>query len=331
MKEIVVISGKGGTGKTIITASFASLAQNKVMADCDVDAADLHLLVHPTIKEQHDFSGGVIAVIDDTKCSRCGKCVKACRFDAISVRKDEKRNLPLPAPSARSGGQAGALRCREQAGAKDEKEKRRLIRFCIDRLSCEGCGVCEHVCADQAIHMDEAINGEWYISDTKYGPLVHANLGIAEENSGKLVAIVKQNAKLVAEKRNADYIIVDGPPGIGCPVIASLSGADIALIVTEPTLSGIHDMERVIEVANHFGVKPMVCVNKCDLNPDNTRRIEQYCEGLGIKVLATLPFDETVINALVKRVPVVEYSDSGIAQEIKSLWENVKLELKDEN
>ncbi|MBI4721573.1 MAG: ATP-binding protein [Candidatus Stahlbacteria bacterium] len=290
MKQIVVISGKGGTGKTVVAGSFASLANQKVMADCDVDAADLYLLLHPTIKEKHKFSGGKKAVIDKDRCTGCKKCMEVCRFEAI-------------------------------------KEIRSQI--VVDAISCEGCGVCKYVCPEQAIRIEEVVNGEWYISDTKYGPLVHAKLGIAGENSGKLVTVVKQNAKLVAEKGNADYIIIDGPPGIGCPVIASIGGADIALIVTEPTLSGMHDMERVIGVAKHFGIKTVVCINKYDLNLKNTQAIEEYCQKSNIKVVSKVPFDKAVIEALVKEMPVVEHSDSSASKEIKDLWDKVQEELKD--
>ncbi|GAI05092.1 unnamed protein product, partial [marine sediment metagenome] len=219
MKQIVVISGKGGTGKSVIAGSFASLAKNKVMADCDVDAADLHLLLHPTVKETHEFSGGKTAFIDERRCTECGKCQEVCRFEAID-------------------------------------------NYVVDPISCEGCGVCFHICPEKAIKMVDDLSGKWFVSETKYGPFVHAKLGIAEENSGKLVTLVRQNAKLIAEKEKRDFVIIDGPPGIGCPVIASLSGVDIALIVTEPTLSGIHDLERIVGVAHHFGIKGVVCINK---------------------------------------------------------------------
>ncbi len=193
MKQIVVISGKGGTGKTVITASLAALARSKVMADCDVDAADLHLLLNPKIKEKHEFRSGKTAIIDKKLCQQCGKCIAACRFNAISED------------------------------------------FTVDPVSCEGCGFCSHICPAEAIEMRENISGEWFISDTRFGPLVHARLGIAEENSGKLVTLVRQKAKESAENRGLDWVIIDGAPGIGCPVIASLSGVDCALVVTEPT------------------------------------------------------------------------------------------------
>jgi len=280
MKQIVVISGKGGTGKSVITASFASLAKNKVMADCDVDAADLYLLLHPTVKETHEFSGGKTAFIDERRCSQCGKCQEVCRFEAID-------------------------------------------NCVVDPISCEGCGVCFHICPEKAIKMVDDLSGKWFISETKYGPFVHAKLGIAEENSGKLVTLVRQNAKLIAEKEERDFVIVDGPPGIGCPVIASLSGVDIALIVTEPTLSGIHDLERIVGVAHHFGIKGVVCINKYDLNLIITQKIEEYCRHNNIELVGKIPFDISVIEALVRGLPIVEYSNNQVTHEIKNLWEKI--------
>jgi len=280
MKQIVVISGKGGTGKSVITGSFASLAKNKVMADCDVDAADLHLLLHPTVKETHEFSGGKTAFIDERRCTECGKCQEVCRFEAID-------------------------------------------NYVVDPISCEGCGVCFHICPEKAIKMVDDLSGKWFVSETKYGPFVHAKLGIAEENSGKLVTLVRQNAKLIAEKEKKDFVIVDGPPGIGCPVIASLSGVDIALIVTEPTLSGIHDLERIVGVAHHFGIKGVVCINKYDLNLIMTQRIEEYCRNNNIELVGKIPFDISVTEALVRGLPIVEYSNNQVTHEIKNLWEKI--------
>ena len=256
MKEIVVLSGKGGTGKTSIVGSFAALAKNKVLADCDVDAADLHLILNPEVRENHEFRSGQTAVIDGERCTQCGLCQELCHFGAI----------------------------------KDCE---------VDPISCEGCGFCFHICPAEAITMKENLSGEWFISNTKYGPLVHARLGIAQENSGKLVATVRQQARKMAEKLGVDYIISDGPPGIGCPVISSLSGANLALLVTEPTLSGIHDLERVLGVCHHFGVQAMVCINKYDINEDNTRQIERYCLNNGVEVAARIPFDNVVTEAIV--------------------------------
>jgi MinD superfamily P-loop ATPase len=280
MKEVVVLSGKGGTGKTSIVGSLAALAQSKVLADCDVDAADLHLLLEPTIQQKHEFWSGQVAVIDAEGCTQCGLCQEVCRFDAI----------------------------------KD---------FKVNAVSCEGCGFCSNICPVEAITMKECLSGHWFISDTRYGILVHARLGIAQENSGKLVALVRQQAKLIAQKQRLDYIISDGPPGIGCPVISSLSGASLALLVTEPTLSGIHDLERVIGVCRHFGVPALACINKYDINEDNARQIENYCLNQGVEIAAKLPFDNVVTEALVQGLPVVEYSQGEVSHQIESLWQRI--------
>jgi MinD superfamily P-loop ATPase len=285
MKELVVLSGKGGTGKTSIVASFAALAKSKVLADCDVDAADLHLVLQPTMRVNREFWSGQVAVIDEKKCTQCELCQDLCRFGAI----------------------------------KD---------FRVDTASCEGCGFCFHICPAEAIIMKENMSGHWFISDTKYGPLVHARLGIAQENSGKLVALVRQQARSIAEGDRLDYIISDGPPGIGCPVISSLSGADLALLVTEPTQSGIHDLERILDVCRHFDIPALVCVNKYDVNENNSRKIENYCLGQGLEVVARIPFDNVVTEAIVKGVPVVEDSQGRVTKEIESLWHRVSQELK---
>jgi MinD superfamily P-loop ATPase len=286
MKEAVVLSGKGGTGKTTIVGSFAALAKNKVLADCDVDAADLHLLLQPAAGEEHEFWSGQVACIDQEKCTRCGLCREQCRFSAI----------------------------------KD---------FSVDTISCEGCGFCSHICPAEAITMKENLAGHWFISGTRYGTLVHARLGIARENSGKLVALVRQQARKMAEEQGADYIISDGPPGIGCPVISSLSGANLALLVTEPTLSGIHDLERVLGVCRHFGVPALACINKYDINEDNTRRIEQFCLGQGVEVAARIPFDSAVTEAMVAGLPVVEHSRNGVSHRIEALWKLASKSLTD--
>jgi len=284
MQEVVVLSGKGGTGKTSIVGSFAALAKSKVLADCDVDAADLHLLLQPVMREKHEFWSGQVAFIDEEKCSQCGLCQDLCRFKAI-------------------------------------------VDFRIDLISCEGCGLCSHICPAEAITMKENLAGHWFISDTRYGSLVHARLGTAQENSGKLVALVRQQAKQMAEKEGVRYIISDGPPGIGCPVISSLSGAKLALLVTEPTLSGIHDLERVLGVCHHFGVPALVCINKYDINEDNTRQIVKFCLGQGVEVAARIPFDSAVTEAMVRGLPVVEYSRNGVSHAIEALWELVSKSL----
>jgi len=282
MKQIVIISGKGGTGKTVLTASFAALAPNKVMVDCDVDAADLHLLLQPQIKERHEFRSGVTARINAEICEQCGQCISVCRFDAISDN------------------------------------------FRVDPISCEGCTICSYVCPTDAITLEENVSGEWFISNTKYGPLVHAKLGIAEENSGKLVTQVRQIAKEIAEKEKMDYVIIDGPPGIGCPVIASITSVDLAVIVTEPTLSGIHDMKRVAQVSNHFGVPTKVVINKYDINTANSEEIKNFCQKEGIELIAQIPFSRKVSESIVQGIPLVEFCKDGIAQAVSSLWERIK-------
>src|SRR3989339_665100 len=282
MKQIVVISGKGGTGKTVITASLAALARNKVMVDCDVDAADLHLLLRATIRERHEFRSGKTALIDRELCTRCGKCRDICRFNAITPD------------------------------------------YTVESFSCEGCALCSYICPVKAIRMEENLAGEWFISETRHGPFVHAKLGIAEENSGKLVAKVRQAARDLAKQYNLDYIIIDGPPGIGCPVIASLTGVDQALIVTEPTLSGLHDAKRVIDVARHFNVSVSLVINKYDLNPEMTGQIENYCKEERIPVIGKIAFDKAVVEAMVAGKTIVEYSDSAIKSELIKIWEQLK-------
>lgn len=284
MRELVVLSGKGGTGKTSIVGSFAALANQKVLVDCDVDAADLHLILKPELREEHEFWSGQTASINRSLCTECGLCHDVCRFQAID-------------------------------------------NWIVDPVSCEGCGFCSHVCPVQAITMRDNLAGHWFLSETKYGPLFHARLGIAQENSGKLVATVRKQARKVAESTGVNYIISDGPPGIGCPVISSLSGTNLALLVTEPSLSGIHDLERVLGVCRHFDIATMVCINKYDINEDNTRRIERYCLTQGVEVAAKIPFDNVVTEAIVHGVPVVEYTSNGVAHEFEKLWKLVSKKL----
>jgi MinD superfamily P-loop ATPase len=280
MQEIVVLSGKGGTGKTVVTASFAALSHSNVLCDCDVDAADLHLLLRPAIQETHEFWGRPLADIDLEACSRCGLCLEVCRFDAIQD-------------------------------------------FRVDPFACDGCGLCREVCPLEAVSMRENLAGHWYVSDTRYGPLVHARLGPGKENSGELVAVVRGRARRIAQEQGADYILSDGPPGIGCPVISSLSGASMALIVTEPSLSGIHDLERVLGLCRHFGVRPLVCINKYDLSEENSRRIESHCNDARVEVGGRIPFDPDVTLAIVQGLPVVEMSDGAASREIRALWEAI--------
>ena len=287
MKEIVVLSGKGGTGKTSIVGSLAALVRSKILVDCDVDAADLHLLLQPEHREEHEFWSGLSAAIDKQKCTRCGLCEELCRFQAIQ-------------------------------------------NFTVDAISCEGCGFCSLICPAEAITMKENLAGQWAVSDTRHGPLVHARLGIAQENSGKLVATVRQKAKEMAEKLGLAYIISDGPPGIGCPVISSLSGVDLALLITEPTLSGQHDLERVLGVCRHFEVPTLVCINKYDINEENTRLIESYCLDQAVHVTVRIPFDNVVTEAMINGLPLVEYAHNGISQQVEILWETASKLLQEE-
>lgn len=279
MKQLTILSGKGGTGKTSITACFAVLAKNAVVADCDVDAPDLHMLLHPEVIETQQFKGAKIAVINEEKCIKCGLCKEKCAFDAIN---------------------------------NDLK---------VDAISCEGCGVCTVVCPVNAVELAERISGAAYISKTKYGHMAHALLNPGESNSGRLVTLVRQNAKTTAEKEKSGLIIIDGSPGIGCPVIASITGVDAALVVTEPTLSGIHDLKRALRLLDHFKVVSFVCINMYDVNVDNTNKILGFCRENGIEVIGIIPFDPIVTKSMVNGKTVIEYSPkSGASKEIESMW-----------
>lgn len=294
MKEIVIISGKGGTGKTSIAASFASLAAGKaVFADCDVDAADLHLILKPDIKKRTEFRSGHIASIKPDICTGCGKCIELCRFKAISKRKGDG-SLPE-----------------------------------IDPVSCEGCGVCVRFCPFRAIDFNEEICGEWFISDTRFGPMVHAKLGIASENSGRLVTLVRKEAKQIAEDRDAQFVLIDGSPGIGCPVIASLTAASLALIVTEPTVSGDHDLRRIAGLTKRLGIPAMVCVNKWDINPQKTEEIKAYALQQGLTFAGTIQYGRTATIAQRTGKCIVEFPESKMAADIENLWMNVNESLKE--
>jgi len=290
LKEIVVISGKGGTGKTSIVAAFAALANGAVLADCDVDAADLYLVLEPDIKQTHDFSGGKSASIITAKCIGCGRCEEVCNFDAAVF------NGP----------------------ANDVVGK----TYTIDPIACEGCGVCVHFCPVDAMEFKDAINGQWFISDTRFGPMVHARLGAAQENSGKLVSLIRKEAKKIATEQKRDLIIVDGSPGIGCPVIASITGADLVLVVTEPTISGQHDLDRVIELTEHFKIPTAICINKYDINVKIAKAIERKAGERNLKVAGKIVYDIDVTKAQIAAKSIVEYSSNGLKEQIVSLWES---------
>ena len=282
MRQVTVLSGKGGTGKTTLTAAFSVLAVKAVVADCDVDAPDLHMLLHPEIIERLEFKGSKLAVIDESKCVKCGLCRKKCRFDAITESLE------------------------------------------VDQFSCEGCGVCAFVCPTNAVTLNERVSGQAFISKIRYGFMVHAMLNPGEANSGKLVTLVRQNAKIVAEKEGINLILIDGPPGIGCPVIASVTGVDAGLIVTEPTISGIHDLKRALQLLEHFNVPPLVCVNMYDVNKSNTEKILSFCKDKGIEVAGKIPFNPKVTEAMVKGKTIIEYSPkSNAADEIRYVWEKI--------
>ena len=281
MKELTIISGKGGTGKTSLTSAFAGLAENKIMVDADVDAADMDLILTPTVRYEEEFKGGHYAVIRQDLCTQCGQCLERCQFGAISQD------------------------------------------FVIDKIDCEGCGVCVYFCPADAIEFPRRTCGKWYISDTRFGCMIHAKLGIAEENSGLLVSLLRRKAKEMGEEQGMDKIIVDGPPGIGCPVIASVTNSNGVLVITEPTLSGIHDMQRVRELAQFLNVPAMLCINKCDLNPDMAKKMEEYAKTNDMRYVGAIPYDRDMTKAMVEQKTLLEYSDGKAAQAIKDIWDKV--------
>jgi len=291
-KDVAVISGKGGAGKTTVMGALAHLADNKVLSDNDVDAADLHLLLAPTVYEGHDFVGGRKAMVEPDKCIGCGKCAEACHFDAI-----------------RFDGPANDIVDRT---------------YRVEPLACEGCGLCRLVCPTEAIRSEQNVSGRWHVSGTKFGPMVHARLGIAEENSGRLVTQVRLRAGELTDELGQPLILGDGPPGTGCPVIASVTGADLVMIVTEPTVSGVHDMERVLQLTAHFGIPTVVAINKSDLNPQQSRRIEEIAQDHGSMVIGHIPFDQAVNDALTEGKTIVEYGESQAKKTVEELWENLK-------
>ncbi|MBN1260412.1 MAG: ATP-binding protein [Anaerolineae bacterium] len=287
MKQLVILSGKGGTGKTTVAAALAHLASQEfslVLADADVDAANLELVLAPTLEETHEFHSGQVAVIDPETCIACGRCAEVCRFDAVVAGEGYR----------------------------------------VDPLACEGCATCFYQCPVEAIRMEEQHAGRWFVSNTRFGSLYHAHLFAGQENSGKLVTLVKQMARLRAMDDVADLVLVDGPPGIGCPVISAVSGADLALIVTEPTVSGVHDMARILATTTHFQTPALVLLNKTDLSPARAGEIIAYCEQQGTPVLGQLPFSDDVPQALVRGQPVTAYSGGPVAMALQDAWARLR-------
>lgn len=281
MNELVILSGKGGTGKTSITAAFASMLEDAILCDADVDAADLHLIASPDIQKETDFVGGFEAVINPEKCTQCGLCEEMCRFDAIHD-------------------------------------------FTVDAFACEGCGVCYDFCPENAIDFPQKTCGKWFVSDTRFGTMVHARLGIAEENSGRLVTLVRQETRKLAQTKKINLIITDGPPGIGCPVIAATGHADAILTVAEPTVSGIHDLERVCDLAEHFKIPVMVCVNKYDLNPEQAAKIEDMADSRKLTFVGKIPFDPAFTTAMIEGKTVIENNETSQAsQAVKKILKAV--------
>jgi len=285
MKQITVISGKGGTGKTVISGALAGQAQRKVMVDCDVDAANLHLLLHPKNLRREKFFSGKAAWIDKILCSQCGRCLTHCRFHAISDG------------------------------------------FVVDPTACEGCALCSRICPVSAVRMVECLAGEWFISETLYGPLVHARLGVAAQHSGKLTTVIRKAAEVIARRDNMDYIIIDGPPGIGCPVMASLTGVDCALIVGEPSLSGLSDAQRIMEIVRRFRIPIRMVVNKWDLNPEITEALEKLCRQFGGRTIGRLPFDKTVVEMMAQGKILTASTGGGLGKIIAQIWEALSQDL----
>ncbi|MBN1889910.1 MAG: ATP-binding protein [Thermoflexales bacterium] len=294
IKQLVILSGKGGTGKTSVAAAFAHLAYagpsavRAILADADVDAANLELVLHPQTLEKHEFMGGAVAVIDADTCNGCGLCMQVCRFEAV-LHEGE---------------------------------------YSIDPVACEGCAACVYQCPTEAIHMEAQLAGHWFKSASRYGPLFHAELLPAQENSGKLVTLVKQQARLLGLDEGYLLVIVDGPPGIGCPVISAAAGADLALVVAEPSAAGIHDMERALQTTAHFRVPSLVCINKADVHPAGAAQIEAYCREHGVDMVGHIPFDETVTHALVGGEPVTAYRpDASASRAMVEIWRRVAARL----
>lgn len=287
MQEITILSGKGGAGKTSVAAAIASLAKNTVFCDNDVDAADLHLIFHPKVKEEHEFSSGSKALIDPEKCSVCGLCEEHCRFNAIHPN---EQGIPE-----------------------------------VNPFQCEGCRLCERICPEHAIASVQFNNNMWFVSDTRFGPLVHARMGAGEENSGRLVTEIRKKAREIAGETSARFIINDGPPGIGCPVIASVTGTGKVLLVIEPSLSGLHDAKRLLELVESFHIPVFAVINKFDINPEITAQTDQFLQENSIPLIGKIPFDASLVDSMVAGKSLVEFApDSETGLEFKSIWEKLK-------
>ena len=292
MKQLVVLSGKGGTGKTTVTAALAHLASREVsvvLADADVDAANLELLLSPTRKEQHAFVAGQVAVIDEDLCEACGTCEAVCRFDAV-----------------------------RPPGSPEEPA------FRIDASACEGCAACHYQCPSEAIRLEPRECGQWFRSETRFGPLLHAHLYAGQENSGKLVTLVRQQARDLARRTGRDLVLIDGPPGIGCPVISAMSGADAALLVAEPTVSGVHDLQRALATARHFRVPALLVINKADLNPRLVDTLEEICDVQGVEIVGRIPYDIIVTEAMVHGQPLTVYTNGAMGKILRHVWKNTR-------
>jgi len=288
-KQIAVISGKGGTGKTTLAGSLSVLFSNHVIADCDVDSSNMHLILKPNIKETSEYKAGHKAEIVESQCIGCGKCQSVCRYDAIHIKDNEK--------------------------------------YSVDPFACEGCKACVLVCPTKAIDFVLNHPGDYFISDTKYGPFVHAELKPGEEMSGGLVAQVRKQAlKMAVDDRKA-VVVIDGAPGIGCPATSSLTGTDYAILVTEPTVSGIHDMKRMMEVIEHFKISYSVVINRYDMNMEKSKEIEEFCNQKNISVLGKIAFDKAVNRANSNEMPVVECEDSKAAEAIRGIFQELTREM----
>ena len=296
MKELLVLSGKGGTGKTTVAAALAHLGSQDlpmVLADADVDAANLELVLEPTKLEEHDFWSGKRAVIDEEVCTACGICESVCRFDAIIP----PGNSPF------------------------------TYAYQVEGIACEGCAACFYQCPEDAITMEEQLAGKWFRSDSRFGPLFHAHLFAGQENSGKLVALVKEQGRDLASETGASLMLVDGPPGIGCPVISATTGVDMALMVVEPTVSGVHDLKRVLSTTEHFGVPALVVINKADLNVKRSDEVAAFCEGREVELVGRIPYDTVVTEAMVEGQPVTAYASGGVSDALRQVWERIKTRL----